>query len=97
MPQTKTKPKILPAVKPSQALEELRNRNPKSFLLQREVLALVRLSRVEVFRRYKRKEFPIPFRQGNRTLVWKASEVFSWMDGLPRVTASPKIKIGGDQ
>jgi predicted DNA-binding transcriptional regulator AlpA len=85
------------AIKPSQALEELRSKSPKNFLLQREVLTLVRLSRIEVYRRYNRKEFPIPFRQGNRTLVWKASEVFAWMDSLPRVTVSPKIKFGGDQ
>jgi len=76
-------------IKPSEVLLNLRSKNSKSFLLQREVLELVRLSRVEIYRRYLRGEFPIPRRQGNRTLVWKASEIYAWMDNLPLATKAP--------
>jgi len=79
--------------KPSEVLEELRARKSKGLLRQREVLELIGISRIELWRRYKRGAFPEPVRIG-RDLRWKAEEVFRWIDSLPRASKAPGLKVG---
>jgi predicted DNA-binding transcriptional regulator AlpA len=87
MPQIKTKSKPVPSpVKYSQVLEELRAKDPRAFLSQKRVRELIPLSRVEIFRRYKKKLFPVPFRIGDRSLFWKAGELYKWLEEQQRAT-----------
>mgnify|MGYP003682843321 CR=1 FL=1 len=51
---------------------------------QSELLKLTSKSRSSLYREINEGTFPAPVRIGKRAVAWRASEVYSWMDNLPK-------------
>ena len=77
MPQVKSKKLVMY----DEALEKLREKNPRDFLSQKQVQEKIPFSRMEIYRMYTSKpaKFPIPFRIGSRSLFWEVGEIAKWI------------------
>lgn len=68
---------------------------PKFFLvLQREVIRYSGLSKMAIWRKYHKGAFPIPYRLGKRSLVWRSGELNKWLKdhNKPEVPIPSEIK-----
>lgn len=59
-----------------------------------DVVALVRLSRTDIWRRRRAGEFPEPYDVGKGRLRWRRDELEEWVRRLPRFNA---VRLGADR
>jgi predicted DNA-binding transcriptional regulator AlpA len=59
---------------------------PAALLTARETELVTRSTRVTLWRKVTRGEFPAPVEIASNRIMWRACEVKAWLDGLPRRT-----------
>lgn len=57
--------------------------NPRRMVRIREVSYLTGLSRTTIYERMARKDFPRPVILGPKSVAWKCSDIYQWIDDRP--------------